>query len=132
MSLIANQLLIDNLGIPKEISMLVKDYVFHRINKIPKTDSRYEMLLQIPKLTHKTNNFTFVLLRTLSTGCYLLYYAILDNRTEIGIKYVDIRIRARARVIVYTLLGVHFYYPHKSTWTETKSTWTETRMINPF
>jgi hypothetical protein len=50
MSLITNQILINNLGLPKEISLLVKDYVYRRINKIPKSDSRYEMLLHIPKI----------------------------------------------------------------------------------
>ena len=41
MSLIAKQLLIYNIGLPTEISMLVKDYTFPRINKIPKNDRRY-------------------------------------------------------------------------------------------
>jgi hypothetical protein len=41
MSLIAKQLLIHNIGLPKEISMLVNDYTFPRINKIPKNDRRY-------------------------------------------------------------------------------------------
>ena len=43
MSLIAKQLLIHNIGLPTEISMLVKDYTFPRINKIPKNDKRYRM-----------------------------------------------------------------------------------------
>lgn len=130
MSLVTKQVLINNLGVPKEISMLVKDYVYRRINKIPKTDSRYVMLRKIPKLTHETNNYTRVLLSTL-TGCYILYYAIYYNRTEIGIEYVEIHIRARVRVIVHTLLGAHLHNPHKSTWTETKSTikWTDTTII---
>jgi hypothetical protein len=73
MSLIANQLLIDNLGIPKEISMLVKDYTYRRINKIPKSDSRYEMLLQIPK-KHQKCDMTTVSLKITSKIEYRLYY----------------------------------------------------------
>ena len=47
MSLIAKQLLIHNIGLPTEISMLVKDYTFPRINKIPQNDRRYLNLHKI-------------------------------------------------------------------------------------
>lgn len=47
MSFIAKQLLIHNIGFPKEIIMLVNDYTFPRINKIPKNDRRYLMIRNI-------------------------------------------------------------------------------------
>ena len=62
MSLIAKQLLIHNIGLPTEISMLVKDYTFPRINKIPKNDRRYLKLHNIivkrkPYLPSRLYNF---------------------------------------------------------------------------
>ena len=54
-SIISTQILIHNLGIPTEICTIIKNFVFHEIKKLPKTDNRYAMLLTIPlKLT--TNN----------------------------------------------------------------------------
>ena len=47
MSLIAKQLLIYNIGLPTEISVLINDYTFPRINKIPKNDRRYRMIFNI-------------------------------------------------------------------------------------
>jgi len=48
MSLISKQLLINTLNLPVELINIVKEYTFHKIKKIPKTDKRYELLLTIP------------------------------------------------------------------------------------
>lgn len=48
-SIISTQILIHNLGIPPEICTIIKNFVFHEIKKLPKTDNRYAMLLTIPR-----------------------------------------------------------------------------------
>jgi hypothetical protein len=48
MSSITKQLLINNFNLPKEIIDIVKDYIFHKIKKIPENDERYKILLTIP------------------------------------------------------------------------------------
>jgi hypothetical protein len=91
MSLITNQLLINNLGIPKEISLLVKDYVFRRINKIPKSDSRYEMLRKIPKIRHVSGSSYVYLNLTISHDrAYNRYFNDYDTCYIIGISYTTI------------------------------------------
>jgi len=48
MSLIAKQLVINKLFLPKEIVDIVKDYLFRRIQQISEYDERYDILLTIP------------------------------------------------------------------------------------
>jgi hypothetical protein len=55
-SIISTQILIHNLGIPTEICTIIKNFVFHEIKKLPKTDNRYAMLLTIPLKVITTNN----------------------------------------------------------------------------
>lgn len=56
MSLIAKQLLIYNIGLPTEIRVLINDYTFPRINKIPKNDRRYRMIYYIILRIIKANH----------------------------------------------------------------------------
>jgi hypothetical protein len=55
-SIISTQILIHKLGIPTEICTIIKNYVFHEIKKLPKTDNRYAILLTIPIPLKLTNS----------------------------------------------------------------------------
>jgi hypothetical protein len=48
MSLIAKQLFINKLFLPKDIVDVIKDYLFRRIQQISEYDERYDILLTIP------------------------------------------------------------------------------------
>jgi hypothetical protein len=75
MSLIAKQLIMNNLNLPKEIIDIVKDYTFHKIKKIPENDERYEILLTIPiKEYDNTDNSVFVYLPISDEKDYFLVY----------------------------------------------------------
>jgi hypothetical protein len=72
---IAKQLLINKLNIPKEIIDIVKDYIFHKIKKIPENDPRYQILLTIPlKEYDDTDDTMFVYLSINDEKDYFLVY----------------------------------------------------------
>ena len=66
MSSIAKQLLINNFGLPKEITDIVKDYIFYKIKKIPKNDERYNILLKIPVKEYDPTDDTICVYLTIS------------------------------------------------------------------
>ena len=109
MSLVTKQVLINNLGVPKEISMLVKDFVFARINKIPATDRRYEILKTIPKKIYKDSSSVYVFLRTSPYNGYSLYYVKCGTRNDIGIQYTEDRIIMEHRIDICTILNIHYF-----------------------
>ena len=72
---IAKQLLINKLNIPKDIIDIVKDYIFHKIKKIPENDPRYQILLTIPlKEYDDTDDTMFVYLSINDEKDYFLVY----------------------------------------------------------
>ena len=72
---IAKQLLINKLNLPKEIIDIVKDYTFHKIKKIPKNDTRYQILLTIPfKEYNDSDDTIFVYLTINDEKDYFLVY----------------------------------------------------------
>jgi hypothetical protein len=75
MSSIAKQLLINKFNFPKEIIYNIKDYIFHKIKKIPANDERYQVLLTIPvKEYDKRNNSVFVYLSISDVKDYYIAY----------------------------------------------------------
>ena len=75
MSLIAKQLLINNLNLPKDMIDIIKDYIFHKIKKIPENDERYKILLTIPlKEYDSTDKSHFVYLSISHEKDYFLVY----------------------------------------------------------
>ena len=75
MSSIAKQLLINNFGLPKEITDIVKDYIFHKIKKLPKNDERYQILRTIPfKEYDPTDDTIYVYLSISEEKDYFLVY----------------------------------------------------------
>ena len=48
MTSISKQLLINKINLPIEIIDIIKDYIFHKIKKLPENDKRYQILLTIP------------------------------------------------------------------------------------
>jgi hypothetical protein len=75
MASIAKQLLINNFNLPKEIIDIVKDYIFHKIKKIPKNDERYKILLTIPvKEYDPTDSSIYVYLNISQEKDYFLVY----------------------------------------------------------
>ena len=74
-SSIAKQLLINNLSLPPEIINNIKDYAFHKIRKIPRTDERYKLLLTIPpKEFDPTDNSIFVYMTITDVKDYFMVY----------------------------------------------------------
>jgi hypothetical protein len=77
MSAITKQLLINSIPLPDEILTLVKDCIFTKVRKIPKTDPRYSMLLSVPTKTCLGYNLVGVWLQKLGSNVsYLLYYSL--------------------------------------------------------
>jgi hypothetical protein len=66
MSSITKQLLINRFNLPIEIIDIVKDYLFHKIQKIPENDERYEILLTIPYKEYDLTNHTIYVYLTIS------------------------------------------------------------------
>lgn len=79
MSLITKQLIINNIVLPSEIIDILKDFVFHKIKKIPKNDERYELLQTIPdKEYNPITNMTYVYI---NISQYKDYYLVHTNDT---------------------------------------------------
>lgn len=75
MSSIAKQLLINKFKLPIEIIDIVKDYIFHKIKKLPENDERYMILLTIPfKEYDPTDNTIYVYLTISEEKDYFLVY----------------------------------------------------------
>ena len=75
MSLIVKHSIINNFKLPKEIIIIIKDYIFNKIKKIPKTDNRYKILLTIPyKEYDKNDNIVHVYLPISEEKDYFLVY----------------------------------------------------------
>jgi hypothetical protein len=68
-TIITKQLIINNINLPMGLIKIIKDYVFHKINKISKNDVRYNMLLTIPVIEYDYINDTM-----------FLYLYITDNK----------------------------------------------------
>ena len=51
-TIIAKQLIINNIYLPMELIDIIKDYTFRKIKKISKNDGRYNMLLTIPDIEY--------------------------------------------------------------------------------
>ena len=66
MSSIAKQLLINKFNLPIEIIGIVKDYIFHKIKKLPETDERYNILLTIPFKEYDPSDHTIYVYLTIS------------------------------------------------------------------
>ena len=76
MSFIVKQLLINKFHLPKEMIDIIKDYVFHKIKKIPEDDERYKILRTIPfKEYDHTDDTTYVYLYISEDKDYFLVYA---------------------------------------------------------
>lgn len=75
MSTSRKQLMINKLHLPQELVDIIKDYAFHTIKKIPKTDERYAMLSTIPpKEYDPSDGVTFVYMSISSDKDYFLTY----------------------------------------------------------
>jgi len=75
MSLIAKQLVINNINLPKELIDIVKDYAFHKIKKILENDERYQLLQTIPfKEYDPTDDTIYVYLNISEVKDYYLVY----------------------------------------------------------
>jgi hypothetical protein len=75
MSSIAKQLLINRFNLPKELIDIVKDYIFHKIKKIPENDERYKILRTIPMKEYDPNdNSTYVYLSISEEKDYFMVY----------------------------------------------------------
>jgi hypothetical protein len=74
-TIIAKQLIINNLRLPMELIDIIKDYTFHKIKKISKNDDRYNMLLTIPEIEYDYIDDTkFVYLNISAEKDYFLVY----------------------------------------------------------
>lgn len=86
-SVISKQLLINYLTIPVEIKVMVKDFSFRRIGKIPKNDDRYKLLLTIPdKIFDSSDGVTFVYLNINDDKDYYLTYINYEIQIQV-LKY---------------------------------------------
>ena len=75
MSSIAKQLLINRFNLPKELIDILKDYIFHKIKKIPENDERYKILRTIPMKEYDPNdNSTYVYLSISEEKDYFMVY----------------------------------------------------------
>jgi hypothetical protein len=75
MSLIAKQLVINNINLPKEVIDIIKDYAFHKIKKFLENDERYEILRTIPfKEYDSTDDTIYVYLYISQVKDYFLVY----------------------------------------------------------
>ena len=72
-TIIAKQLIINNLRLPMELIDIIKDYTFHKIKKISKNDDRYDMLLTIPEYDY-INDTKYVYLNISAEKDYFLVY----------------------------------------------------------
>jgi hypothetical protein len=66
MTSIAKQLLINKFNLPIEIIDIVKDYIFHKIKKLPENDERYMILLTIPFKEYDPSDDTIYVYLTIS------------------------------------------------------------------
>ena len=83
MSTILTQVVMNHLGLPKEIIEIVKEYTFHKIKKIPENDERYRLMYTIePKIYDPTTNHTFV-------------YITINNEKDYYIVYLDFEIQVQ-------------------------------------
>jgi hypothetical protein len=75
MTTIAKQLVINKVKLPKEVIDVVKDYIFHKIKKIPEYDIRYTILLTIPmKEYDPTDDTNYVYLNISEEKDYFLVH----------------------------------------------------------
>ena len=82
-TIIAKQIIINNLRLPMELIDIIKDYTFHKIKKISKNDDRYNMLLTIPEIEYDYIDDTkFVYLNISTEKDYFLVY----NKFEIQLQ----------------------------------------------
>ena len=74
-TIIAKQLIINNIYLPMELIDIIKDYAFRKIKKISKNDSRYNMLLTIPDIEYDyIDDNMFVYLNITAEKDYFLVY----------------------------------------------------------
>lgn len=75
MSLISKLLLINKFSIPKEVSDIIKEYLFHHIKKLDYCDYRYDILSTIPyKEYDSSDNTIFVYLSINEEKDYFIVY----------------------------------------------------------
>lgn len=75
MTITSKLLLINKFLLPKELHDTIKDYAFHSIKKIQKSDKRYEMLLAIPEKEYDLRyDLTFVYMSINQEKDYYLTY----------------------------------------------------------
>lgn len=75
MSLISKNLVINKFKLPKEVIDIIKEYIFHTIDKIPKNDKRYEILQSIPSKEYDASDgVTYVYMYINGDKDYFLTY----------------------------------------------------------
>jgi hypothetical protein len=85
----AKKLLINRFNLPKEIIDIVKDYIFHKIKKIPENDERYKNLVTIPfKKYDPSHDTIYVYLRISDEKDYFLVYTNFQIQLQI-LRYGD-------------------------------------------
>jgi hypothetical protein len=75
MSTIAKQVVMNHLSLPREIIDIIKEFIFHKIKKIPENDERYRLMYNIqPKIYDPTTNDTYVYLTINDEKDYYILY----------------------------------------------------------
>ena len=68
-------MIINRILLPKELTDIIKDYTFQKIQKIPKNDKRYDILLKIPSKDYSPeDDVTYVYMRINDEKDYFLTY----------------------------------------------------------
>ena len=84
MTLITKQLFINKLGFPKDINDIIKEYIFHKIKKIPINDERYLILKTIPMKEYDYyDNTIYVYLNISEEKDYFIVYKNFEIQIQI-------------------------------------------------
>jgi hypothetical protein len=83
MTNLSKQIILNKLILPKELVDIIKDYTFHRIKRIPKTDERYKLLLSIPcKEYDEEDDVTYVYMSISQDKDYFLTYRMFEIQLQ--------------------------------------------------